>query len=259
MSWNEKPPILTGQTARDVANLRDYLFRMAGSLTEAAETVDTIVAYDASGQQILAKNGATAAAIKSQAEELKSLILKTANTVKKYADSRVEEFSGLYVAQSDFGDYLLQNSAIITTTAEGVVENYNYNETILAPLLDDIDELQAYQTVLEGEIRRGVIEDPTTHQDVLGIAISQHIEYTGTNDVSSGGNTYYRISGDQTFGFYTSTGWQFWIAGIKRAWLDTVDGEMHIQQLTIEESLKMGSRWEIRHGTDSWGVKFIGG
>lgn len=259
MSWNEKPPILTGQTQRDVANIRDYLFRMAGSLTEAAQTVDSIVSYDAKGRQILAKGGATAQAIKNQADELKSLILKTANTVRKYADSKIEEYNALYVAQSDFGDYMRQNSAIITQTAEGVVENYNYNETILAPILGDIEDLQAYQTVLEGEIRRGVIEDPTTHQDVLGIAISQHIDYAGSGDVEQGGNTYYRISGNQTFGFYTSTGWQFWISGIKRAWLDTVDGEMHIQQLTIEDSLKMGQNWEIRHGTNSWGVKFIGG
>ena len=26
MAWNEKPPMLTGQSSRDLANLRDYLF-----------------------------------------------------------------------------------------------------------------------------------------------------------------------------------------------------------------------------------------
>ena len=256
MSWNERPPMLTGQATKDIAAIRDYLFRMSNGLTEAASQVDAIVTTDKDGNPAL-KPATTAETMKQQADDLKSLILKTANTVKKYADQIVTELSQETVAISDFGLYVEGARRQIEDYATGTIDKYEYSENTTGLLSD----LVQFRTELNGEIRRGVIEDPATHEKTLGIAISQNLAYTGTKETGGDGNDYYTIDNTSmpTFGMYTSTGWQFWINGMKRAWLDAADGEMHIQQLTIEESLKMGGGWEIRHDTTSWGIRFIGG
>ena len=53
MIWNEKPPILSGQTEKDVAAIRDYLFRMSTALTDLAMLLDAVVAVDKNGKIIL--------------------------------------------------------------------------------------------------------------------------------------------------------------------------------------------------------------
>ena len=53
MAWNEKPPMLTGQTAKDVAAIRDYLFRVSNILADLTMTVDAVVGVDKNGHIIL--------------------------------------------------------------------------------------------------------------------------------------------------------------------------------------------------------------
>ena len=53
MNWSEKPPILTGRTEKDVAALRDYLFRMSSALTNLELIVDSVVTVDKDGNVIL--------------------------------------------------------------------------------------------------------------------------------------------------------------------------------------------------------------
>ena len=49
--------------------------------------------------------------------------------------------------------------------------------------------MNTYLTDLNGQIRRGVIEDPETHEVQLGIAISEQLSFTGQTQ-TEGGLTY---------------------------------------------------------------------
>ena len=51
--WNEKPPMLTGQTTKDIAALRDYLFRVSNTLAQLTSTLEAVVTVDANGQPVL--------------------------------------------------------------------------------------------------------------------------------------------------------------------------------------------------------------
>ena len=112
-------------------------------------------------------------------------------------------------------------------------------------------------TELNGQIRRGVIEDPETHEVHLGIAISEQLSFTGQTQ-TEGGLTYYELAPGQTLGLYTSTGWQFWINGVRRGWFSSEDSMLHVSNIVVENRLQLGSDWEIV-SAGGFGLRYIGG
>ena len=262
MAWNEKPPILTGRGMQDLANLRDYLFRMAGALTTVEEAVT--VTYDSNGKQIIAPKGAaddTVAMVKKNAQELRSLIIKTADNVEAEMDAREEEYNGRYLAISQFGTFEENLDARIQTNARGVVEGYHYDATI-SSMQDVLDLYQGYFTQINGEIRRGLVADPDNPgQYVIGIVISQQVEFTAAVEhddpnYPGDGLEYWYVEPNQTFGLYTSTGWQFWINGVKRAWLSSLDSMLHVSNIVVEQSLQ-GGNWRMTFA-NGFGIKYTG-
>lgn len=264
MAINEMPPMLSGSVAQNIANLRAYLVRMVNELNDVATAASdgTAIAAAPSVQKAMtaASKDKTAEDIRKNAESLKSLIVKTANelaekitsgdsSVMHYADERVDTLSSVYVAQSEFGTFQENIQAQITATARGVVESYDYDSAIESAQ-DDIEALRRYYTSIDGEIRRGIVQDPETGEYVTGIAISQNLQFSGEcapgdSNNPQDGYTYYYLSSGQTFGLYTSTGWQFWIDGVRRGYFNSEDGVLHISRVQAEESMQFGDSWLI--------------
>ncbi len=275
MAFTEKPPMLRGTTQEQVNALRDYLFRMAQSLegvatADAAETAAVSVGSD--GKRVYRQgtgggaSGADVDAVRKNAAELRSLITKSAKDLQKqieagdatvisYADSRIDVYDSRYLAQSTFGSFAETINSTIENTARGVVESYDYDSAIESAQ-DSIDLLQTYYTSIEGEIRRGLITDPETGETAMGIAISEELRFTGAQ-VTQDGLTYYELSPGQTLGLYTSKGWQFWINGSKRGWFDSVDGMLHVANLAVENSLRIGAGW-LATGVNGFGIRYVG-
>ena len=124
-----------------------------------------------------------------------------------------------------------------------------------------MDTLSEFLTLLNGEIRRGIVRDPSTGQDVLGIAISQSLVFSGA-EKQDDDIIYYRIDSSlaQTFGLYTSTGWQFWISGRKVGWFDSTDatGALHVSSAIIENGLRFGEDWIVDQNSNGIGLRYIG-
>ena len=260
---HELPPILKGSEQQQLASLRDYLVRLAQSLN----AVDTSTVITSSNNTKAAKK--TTDDIKQQASDIRSLIIKTADAldvrITENTDSiddingTISTLSNTYVAQSQFGAYQETVQQTIENTARATIEGYGYSSQITA-LNNSIDSLTEYLTLINGEIRRGVIEDPATHQDVLGIAISQSLVFT-SGTVEKDGQTYYRIDSSQaqTFGLYTSTGWQFWINGQKVGWFDsTAESALHVASMITESNIRFGDDWVIDQNSNGIGFRYIG-
>ena len=186
--------------------------------------------------------------------ELKAMIEAGDSYVMQYCDSKVEEYDSRYVAVSEYGTFTESISSRIETTARGVVDSYGYDAAIQS-VQDSIGLVQDYFTRVNGEIRRGIVEDPTTGDYVTGIAISQNLQFSGEcgpDDARNPGDgyTYYYLNSGQTFGLYTSTGWQFWIDGYKKGWFDSVDGMLHVANIIVEQALQIGGAWQIRSAAD---------
>ncbi len=249
------PPILSGSTADQVKQLRDYLVRIVRQLPEGGDNA----AVEKAVQQAVQKTEKAAAALNSsaraQAGTLRDLIVKAADEVYQYVDILEQSLSQIYVAQSDFGAYAETVETQITQTARETVESYNYGASIQA-VADSVGSLASALTELNGEIRRGVIEDPDTHQDVLGIAISQNLAFTSAT-VTEDGLVYHRLEDGQTFGLYTSAGWQFWIGGVKVGWFTSDNSMLHVKNIMAEETLRIGTDWLISE-SGGFGLRYVG-
>lgn len=239
----ELPPQVQGSS--ELTALRDYLVRLAQSLEKITDSAASAAANRAVGES----QKAALRDIRSQAASLKALIVKNAGEVCAYADAKVEEYDSMYVAKSDFGSYYEQIETKVETTARSTVESYRY--------ADAIEGLRGYMTELNGQIRRGVMEDPQTHELHLGIAVSERLSFTGQTQ-TSGGVTYYELSPGQTLGLYTSTGWQFWISGVKRGWFSSEDSMLHVSNIVVEDTLQMSANWQITT-VNGCGLRYIGG
>ncbi len=269
------PPILAGPPAQQIAALRAYLVRMAGQLNSAAEapaaqsTASVQVTKD--GRRVYKTGGDAAqeiAAIRKNAAGLRQLIIKTADGLsgdieasgeeqKRYADEQINALGGKYLARSEFGTFTENIESQIANTARGVVESYGYDARIESNQ-SGLSLLQAYVTDIDGEIRRGLVTDPDTGDTVTGIAISQNLQFTGEVSRGDDGFSYYELASGQTFGLYTSTGWQFWIDGYKRGWYNSVDGMLHIANVAVESALQLGGGWRLIDD-GGLGIKYTGG
>ena len=281
----EKPPMTSGNNTQDVAAIRDYLFRLARTLEPISEGpgVVEVVGYNAQGQPISSPASGTGnskdniEAVRKNAEELKALIIKSANELQgdietgdngviSYVDGKADVYNSLYVAKSEYGQFTESITAQIENTARGVVESYEYGAAIQS-MQDNIDLVQNYLTSVNGEIRRGIVLDPDTNQYVTGIAISQALVFEGECGPSDSHNpgdgyTYYYLSSGQTFGLYTSTGWQFWIDGYKKGWYSSTDGMLHIKNVYVEDTLNISGKFQFdvsyRYPFDVLEIKHIG-
>lgn len=268
MAFTEMPPMLSGSTQQQLNALRDYLFRMAKSLEPVTQMAENKVIYDKTGrvqqETGTAANSEAIEKVRKNAAELEALIIKSADNLTQdiaaaesrsysYADSKTEEYNSMYVARSEYGDFVENIETTITNTARGVVESYDYGAAIES-VQDDIGLIQNYYTAINGEIRRGIIEDPDNPGTyVTGVAISQNLQFSGEcgpTDANNPGDgfTYYYLNEGQTFGLYTSTGWQFWIDGVKVGWFNSQDGMLHVANVYIEDTLQLGDWKIIRSG-----------
>ena len=245
----EIPPQLQGSPEQQLIAMRDYLVRLAQSLEQVGGSDVAVSAAKAASSTAKAAQEQTAQQVRSTVNSLKALIIKTADEITEYTDMRVDNFESLYVAKSDYGNYYNQIETQVAQTARDTVETYHYTEAI--------GELNAYLTDLNGQIRRGVIEDPETHEVHLGIAISEQLSFTGQTQ-TEGGLTYYELAPGQTLGLYTSTGWQFWINGVRRGWFSSEDSMLHVSNIVVENRLQLGNDWEIV-STGGFGLRYIGG
>lgn len=240
----ELPPQARGGAEEQLAALRDYLVRLAQEL-ERAEHGGTAAAAKAA-DAVREKNEA---ALREQASALKALIVKNADEIGEMTDARFDSLSSRYVAVSEYGNYYGQIDTQVRQTARETVESYHYTEAVEA--------LERYMSTLNGQICRGIMEDPETHELHLGIAISETLSFTGQPQ-SVGGVIYHKLTPGQTFGLYTSTGWQFWIGGRKVGWFTSRDNMLHVASIVTENTLQIGASWLI-DASGGLGLRYIGG
>lgn len=260
------PPQLSGTPEQQIANLRDWMFQRVKELDMAvnAEADKVTVQKDGKGRTIISNGDEEA--VRKMASDLKSLILKTANEVESYADKKVESFSSEYVARSEFGTYQQTVQATMETTAQGVQENYD----LIQAVTSDVDSLFDSYEEIRGQVVRGIVQDPEYSpgselhptEYVVGIAISQNINVSseaGPDDAHKpdDGHTYYYLDSGQTFGLYTSTGWQFWINGLKVGWYSSLDGNLHVASMKVEKTIQMGD-WILKQNGGNFGILYVG-
>lgn len=244
------PPALRGDEAAQLGQIHNWMFQLAEQLNVALNSIDSGNMTD-TARQVLDSSATKEelnADLQMQREQLKALIIKTADIVRNEFDVQYAQFQSDYVAQSEFGVYKENVDRQITDTAQGTLETYAAQIGLESYLKDSVD-FSEWKAETSGFIRKGFIYEEEG-VPVLGIAIGQDIA------------TKYIIDGVEQFdvsnknmGFFTSKGLEFYVNGLKVA---TFTNEaMHITDAKISGKLTIGN-WEIsqRKGLT---LKWIGG
>lgn len=279
----ELPPVLSGTEAQQLSALRDYLVRMARTLDVAEVETNRMIKEAATAKQTSSSSVGSKALeeIKGSVSELKSLIIKTADDVEVLNDAtgvlgdrldtgvsntaavmKVLGIDTTYIAESDFGAYEERLSSASFAAAKQYVDTFDYYEKISPAVSGDIsaairpvaDELGQYITAMQGMIIRGYITIEGVQR--FGIAIAKELKTTG-NTMINNGLVYDELVSSQTFGFYGSEGWEYWVNGEKTAWVDSQTSTMRLANARIDSNTYMSGSWQWRD-FDGLGLKYVG-
>lgn len=249
----ETPPTLSGQPEQKIAQLNRYLFRMAEMLNVALDTIGNTTAVQtatAPGMTASVASSGKAAMPSSEYEELKALIINTSGIVNKTMDAMSTEFSSQYTAISeDWGKFQEDISSTITTTAEGVVESYEYGASIES-LAASFSE---YVIGSEGFIKRGFIDKDENGVPIVGIAIGQNLT---SKAVTIEGEEYEEIDTSQSCAFYTAEKVSFRVNGLEVAYVS--NSKLYIRDVEITGVVVLSGKWEISTN-NGFTIKWIGG
>ncbi len=209
---------------------------------------------------------------------LRNQIIQSANNLKidieantgsiNELNGQVTNIMNTYVT-SDYieGQFTSHLTQTITNDVNNIIEHYDYEEKVKGYLSGDLNTLYSFATLINGEIRRGMIYDADLGVDVLGIAISQNMQFyeddplnPPVEDPPHSGLYYYRIKSNQTFGFYTSYGWQFWVNGVKVGWFDSTNAKaaLNVASEVVNDGIQFDSSWEIAQNSSGIGFRYIG-
>lgn len=152
-------PNITGTTDREkLTQMQGYLFQLVEQLNWALQNIDTTnVAVATSSKVSQPTSGITTAGSQASVADpqvtfnsIKSLIIKSADIVDAYYQEVSRRLEGLYVAQSDFGDYVERTSQVIEETSTSTTQRFENIQIIITNQGGEIESVKGgLQTIGE--------------------------------------------------------------------------------------------------------------
>lgn len=208
MQVDLRMPNITGTDREQLSQIRSYLYQFIPQLQWALNSIDTSSASNYVVQNTKTNTASQQASNSEVAfDDLKALIIKTADTVEAYYEEITKTLEGSYVAKSDFGTYTEETELKITENSKGVTSYYESKKQIDT----DIDNLEASIKETKGYIKTGVLDQDDDGHDILGVEILQG-DY---DDGEEQGKRLARFTSDR-LSFYDQNGYEVaYISGYK--------------------------------------------
>ena len=237
------PAYPSGTVEQQVLQQYSYLFQMAQQLNlalEAAESSRT-AAVQAAGKSRAAQG------TEQEYQNLKSLIIKTADTVQRRMDQLSARLEGEYVASSEFGSYVEKLSAYIEAHPDALTQYYSF----CSDLQEDVDAVNAafgsYKAGTEGYIRTGVVYYEGA-LPVYGVAVGQNLTTTLVDGVETVAQNDFRAT-------FTAKRLSFWQDSKEVAYVS--DNRLYIRDITVLDSVTLGG-WKLA-SENGLAFQWIGG
>ena len=212
------PPSPRGSVQEQLVRQYSYLFQMAQQLNVALGQLESGGTAAPSGG-----TAAPAAEREQQYQTLKSMIVKTADTVQRRMDQLSAKLTGEYVAASEFGTYVERLNAYLEANPEALAST----ETVSAAF-------EQYRLETEGYIRTGIVcYDGAVPQ--YGVAVGQNLicrEVDGETVVEQND---FRAT-------FTASKLSFWQDASEVAYVS--NNRLYITNITVLEGMSIGE-WEI--------------
>ena len=252
----ETPPSFNGAQEQQMMQIYSYLFRLAENLNIALNNLNKDNFSSATEivqeQQAGSLENGGSIDLSTSYNELRSLIVNTAQIIRSEMDKISTELSSQYSAVSDEWGVFQENiSSTIEATANGVIQSYNYDSSIQA-LQEDSAGFSQYIISTEGYIRQGFIDKDENNVPILGIAIGQGLKST---TVKINGEEYEQLDESQSCAFYTSNKVSFRINGQEVAYVS--NRKLYIGDVEITGAVILGGKWMVST-TNGLKIQWIG-
>ena len=237
------PNITAKDEAGQLKQMQSYMYQLVEQLNWAMKNVESVSSSSSVTRTSTAATGGGAADANSQAtfNSLKSLIIKSADIVNAYYEVISRKLSGVYVAESDFGEYKEQTANTIEETSQSVANLYENIQQIAT----DIENVEHTLIEVNAHIKSGLLFYDDSGAPVYGLEIGQRTEIDGVETF----NKYARFTSDK-LSFYDNNGNE--VAYIS-------DRKLYITDVEIIGSLTLGGFVDTVLSDGSIVTKWVGG
>ena len=167
-AFDIKIPNITATSERgQLEQIRGYLYQLADQLKWALNSIEngsqTTQVVTSSKETETSENEATATF-----NEIKSLIIKSADIVEAYEEEITKKLSGKYVAQSDYGTFVEETNQTITANSKGI-------SSLFESVQEIISDLNGLSSLIEvtANIRSGLLEKDENGVPIYGFEFGQ--------------------------------------------------------------------------------------
>ena len=183
----------------------------------------------------LSRGKAEKADLSQQAQNLKALIVKSADTVERRMEEVKAELTGSYIAKSDFGDYVEQLSLYLEANPEAITQYYRFAAEMQGEL-DHLDAaFQEYRTETGGYIRTGIVSYEADGTPVYGVAVGQDLTVREVDGETVVDQRRFRST-------FTASRLSFWQDETEVAYIS--DNRLHIREAEVQDALRVGN-WRL--------------
>lgn len=188
------PNITAKDEAGQLIQMKSYLHQLVQELNYAMKTVEA-------GSSTAVTNKSKASATETKTDpiatfnDIKGLIIKSADIVNAYYETINRKLSGIYVAESVFGAYAEQTTNSIEENSTSISEIYENIQQIIT----DIESVEHTLIEVNAHIKSGLLYYEDNGTPVYGLEIGQRTEIDGVETF----NKYARFTSDK-LSFYDS-------------------------------------------------------
>lgn len=169
MSFSLRLPNITGSTDREqIAQIKSYLYQLTGQLEWALNALNSS-SPNVVGLTSQSAGGITEINAQLTFNDIKSLIIKSADIVNAYSNIIIERFDGEYVAKSDFGTYKEKTSQEILKSSDSIESLYKNLQSIIS----DVEDIENRLIEVNAYIRSGVLYTDELGVPIYGLEVGQ--------------------------------------------------------------------------------------
>ena len=232
-----QPPSLRGTEAEKLDQVYRYLFRLSEELNNALNASE-----DIPGRVLKTQSGSEAGRVvqqpgsNAQANDLRALIIKTAEIVNRRVDKLVTELgSEIEAISDDYGSFKQDIDRRIEETAEATIEQFDFSERIVGVESSVVDGVTEYRISSLGYIKRGIIAFDDDGFPVYGIAVGEDLT---EQTVVQNGVEYTVVDTTKSLATYTSDGITFYVNGVVRAYF--TNEKLYVTRVEVTDGITIG-------------------
>ena len=172
---NIRLPNITANTDQGkLLQVQSYLHQLVQELNWALTTIESGNNVQ-SQKKTSSSNAVTKQEMATSYNELRSLIIKSSETVKAYSEAAEERYKSLYVAQSDFGTYTEAAEQTITKNSKNIESFYEDMQEIIT----NLDTLEHSLIEVSANIKSGLLYYDDSGVPIYGVEIGQRTKLDG--------------------------------------------------------------------------------